>query len=260
MTQRRWIAIGLAVVISLPLIPFLHNWIEDIVGADGPFVIHTQPDFQSWAPGLRLSASVSIPPAFQPWPEYIAKLGLELEDSKRFETELVGRGWYALDFASLKSPEQGSRVDFEYTSDAGRHKHVTLTPSGAVSGLGVAWIYFNHPGELRVFTPTGKPDTVLRGVSYAEFLDRATDITFAKALLAVLFLTEILEIGAWILVVCVLQWSVYKLIGMLPRGIRGRTRRELNLLLTVAKWGGVACYVVWTVKDLLVEIGAVFVM
>jgi hypothetical protein len=59
--------------------------------------------------------------------------------------------------------------------------------------------------------------------------------------------------------VCCLQALAHCAIRRLPRRIRRGAEMEIRVMLSVAKWAGIGCYLVWTAKDVLAEVGVQFV-
>lgn len=173
-------------------------------------------------------------------------------------TEHVGPGWYALDLAKVAS-RNGQPIELDFESVTGEHKRFGLV-SEANASENVAWIYFSHSGSLSVSANPLKSEPALRAVAYAELINRARDTTFAWVLLTTNLLTDTVYFALCILVICWLRYFASQVIRKLPREIRSKTKREVDLVLALAKWSGVAMYVVCALKDLLLELRVVFVM
>jgi len=169
----------------------------------------------------------------------------------------VSGGWHAVD---VSEAIEGERVELDFESDTGKHQHFSLTSLDTTPSERIAWIHFNEPGLLRIAATYSPSHPTLRGVGYAELMNKTRDLAFGKALLTVFFLGEVIPIGAWILLICSLQGLTSWAISKLPREVRTRAAREVHLLLAVTKWVGVAAYVAWTVKDLLVGLGVASVL
>jgi hypothetical protein len=167
----------------------------------------------------------------------------------------VGRGWYAVDLPQSKITGD-VRVQLEFVSSNGDKERYKLIQADERSGPNVAWIYFDQPGSLAISASVLGSPPKLRNTGFAELISKSREIGFAKVELTVFLLCEILPLAAWILGACLLQIIVDWAIGKLPRMIRGRTRHEIEMMLTFAKWAVIVCYVVWTGKDILAGIAA----
>jgi probable HAF family extracellular repeat protein len=163
-------------------------------------------------------------------------------------------GWYVLD-AGEHSAGRGV-IEVEFVADrSGERKYFALEDSGK-GGQQAGWIHFQEPGSL-VVRARGNEQPVVRGMDYAEFMARSKDSTLQRGVLTVTFLDDVLPLMAYILVVCLIRFIAYWLIGKLPRAVRRRATEEVDLMLAFAKWGGVACYTIWTAKDILAGVGIV---
>jgi hypothetical protein len=178
-------------------------------------------------------------------------------DAADLSYHTVGPGWFSLDLPNNGLAVHG-QIELEFVSNDGERRRVTLERSGILGGQRAAWIHFSEPGSLAVRASGGEP--ALRAVGYSELIGRSRDITLAKAELTVFLLCEMLPIVAWILTVCFLRSLAYWAICRLPRPVRVRATDEVDLMFTIAKWAGVSCYLVWTVKDVLSGVGVAFGM
>jgi YD repeat-containing protein len=166
-------------------------------------------------------------------------------------------GWYSLDLPDSSDPLGQGELELDFMAEDGSRQRITLESSCVFGGKRVAWIHFNRPRALRV-TSRGKGPT-LRAVGKAELLSRLRDISLAKAELTEFFLGENLVFFVWIFTVCLTRILANRMIGLLPRNERARAREEVSVMLKAAKWAGIGCYLIWTVKDILSGVGIVYV-
>jgi len=165
-------------------------------------------------------------------------------------------GWYALEVA-VNSAQRGA-VDVEFMPDNKAKPEVYTLENSGEGGQQAAWIHFKEPGSL-IVRARGTEETAIRGMDWPEFLSRWRDSTWQRGFLTVTLLNDVLPLMAYILVVCIIRFLAYSLIGKLPRAVRTRATEEVDLMPAFAKWSGVGCYTLWTAKDVLAGIGIVFV-
>jgi hypothetical protein len=170
-------------------------------------------------------------------------------------TQRVAKGgWYALEVGQ-NSAHRGL-VDLEFLPDnKGKPEIYTLEDSGK-GGREAAWIHFTEPGSL-IVRAGGNEEAAVRGMDWPEFLAKWRDSTWQRGFLTVTLLNDVLPLMAYILVVCLIRFVAYWLIGKLPRAVRARATEEVDLMIAFAKWSGVGCYTLWTAKDILAGIGIV---
>jgi RHS repeat-associated protein len=167
---------------------------------------------------------------------------------------VAGSGWYALQVG--KALAQNSLVELEFVPDNKTvHRFFTLQDSGN-GGQEAGLVHIEEPGSM-IIRASGRERPALRGVDNAEFTARWRESTIQRGFLSVTFLNDVLPLMAYILVVCLIRGVAYWLIGKLPRAVRKRATEEVDLMLAFAKWAGVACYTIWTAKDILAGMGIV---
>jgi len=163
-------------------------------------------------------------------------------------------GWYALQVGEASA--QKGLVELEFVPDNKTgHRFFTLMDSGN-GGQEAGLVHIEEPGSV-IIRARGREQPALRGTDNAEFMTRWRESTFQRGFLTVTFLNDILPLMAYILVVCLIRAVAYWLIGKLPRAVRARATHEVDLMLAFAKWSGIACYTLWTAKDILAGVGIV---
>jgi hypothetical protein len=123
----------------------------------------------------------------------------------------------------------------------------------------VGWLYVDQPSEVGVFSFTGTTrvsigDNVTlhaRKVTRTEFIARLREITFYGVLASVYLARATVLSCLWVLTIVILRIVVLRAINWLPSRERRAAREEVTSILRVSKWGGVASYGIWTIKDLI---------
>lgn len=184
------------------------------------------------------------------------------EDSRRNQRistrhiDVPGPGWYVVEADSAEVTPASIGIRFT-PSDAGKSTDLSLRQASKARAAGAAGLlYAARAGELTL-SSTADVNASVRTAGARDLLERLQTIASAKAILAVTLAADVLPIVIWIVVVCFVRWLAEGLLAAVPRSVRPDARREIELALRLAKWGGVASYSIFFVKDLLVELGMI---
>lgn len=267
---RNWLATAIALIVSIPLIPPLERGVRQLTGADAPRIL----------PGKGWFAQVDQTRSVQP-PDLVL-LRNRAKEIGQLSSSAVRSFTVDLAWDSGSTPNKGKTAVYPVIADGGNWKttillvntsevpaqfeirfianndgkdeEFTLTPS-ALAGQEVGWLLVSGPGILLV-TSESTPPTI-HSLASSEVISRLRDITWSKAILTILVLYDLPPLLAYLLVVIALRYLAFKALSILPRSVRRHASRDVNVMLGVAQWAGVTCYVVFAVKDILIGVAII---
>jgi hypothetical protein len=188
------------------------------------------------------------------------------------QTLTVSRaGWYDLSTYSdvcgsvscqleviwLPLPDASGDRQSKLTSEARSCWTTVLTTDGRKTSkdYSAAWIHLDGPGTLVVALATADARQAnytvgMHALSWGELIARMRNLSFVGVLLSMYLFRCAVVSCLWILSLVLLHRFTFWVLCQLPTRQRGAARNEIERLLWVAKWGGLASYAVWTIIDI----------
>jgi len=188
------------------------------------------------------------------------------------QTLTVSRaGWYDLSTYSdvcgsincrleviwLPLPDAAINGQSELTSEARSSWTTVLTTEGQKTSKdgSAAWVHLDGPGTLVVTLATADARQAdytlgLHALSWGELIARMRNLSFVGVLVSMYLFRWAAVSCLWILFLVLLHRFTFWVLCQLPARQRGAARKEIEGLLWVAKWGGLASYALWTIIDI----------